>query len=289
MRIDNLLDRGVVSLHFMEQQKPVDAVATPFPSWNRQCRDDGGGKGLARGWYVTVAGATGSGKSLLGINLAAKAIRAGERVGYVTAEMSHGQLATRLFAALTGTAVRGLERGSFDPNLMRSATAELDRISNTSGGAFFTTDHPVHTLPEVQRLLVRLRDDLKCTFYVIDYLQLLVARDTEKLFTAVSDASAMCREFARRSNAVVIGLSQFNRRTTTARKARPMVDGLMGASSIENDSDQVVMLDHTRIKKAGDGQKQSYLLIGKNRHGGKGEIPVLWDYNTLRVWEREPE
>ena len=62
-----------------DAQKPVEAVPTPLPSWNAACRDEGGGVGLARGWHDVVAGNTGQGKSLFALNVAASAIRHGDR------------------------------------------------------------------------------------------------------------------------------------------------------------------------------------------------------------------
>lgn len=283
--ITDLLAPGAIGVHFVEQQRPVDAVATPFPSWNRHCRDDGGGKGLARGWYVTIGANTGHGKSLLGINLSAHAIRSGESVGYASAEMSCAQLATRFYAILTGATVRAIERGaSFDPSVMRTVTAELERVRAESGGSFLTNAGPVCRVDEVLELMGELYDR-GCRYFVVDYLQLLAARNSEKLFTAVSDASARVREFARTHNVVVVALSQFNRTTSANYSDRPTIQGLMGASSIENDSDQVALLDHTRSEEIAPGRKRTHILLAKNRHGSVGEIPIQWDYSTLRVRE----
>ena len=62
-------------------QKPVDVVPTPLALWNSICRDEGGGKGLARGWNIAIGGSTDDGKSLIGGNLAVGASRQGEKVG----------------------------------------------------------------------------------------------------------------------------------------------------------------------------------------------------------------
>ena len=107
----DLLWPEYVSLHFGEQEGPVDAIPTPLPTWNKHCRDAGGGIGLALGWHVTVAASTGSGKSLMAINMGAEALRRGEPVGFLSLEMSLGQLTTRLYAALTDTPVQRIEDG----------------------------------------------------------------------------------------------------------------------------------------------------------------------------------
>ena len=40
------------------QAQPPEAIRTPFESWNRECRDSGGGQGIGLGWHITIAGGT---------------------------------------------------------------------------------------------------------------------------------------------------------------------------------------------------------------------------------------
>ena len=57
----------------------------------------------------------------------------------------------------------------------------------------------------------------------------------------------------------------------------------MGGSALENDSDMVMLLDHTTYKETGRHQAMIKLLAAKNRHGSWGEIPLMWDFSTLRA------
>jgi hypothetical protein len=91
--------------------EPIDAVPTMLPTWNAHCRDSGGGVGLARGWHVTVGAKSGRGKSLIALNLAAAAVVYGERVAFISLEMTQEQLATRFLAIMSGVTIRDLEQG----------------------------------------------------------------------------------------------------------------------------------------------------------------------------------
>jgi len=71
--VTDLMQPGRIRRHLEELKQPVDAIATPLPMWNQQCRDEGGGVGLALGWHVIVAGSTGHGKSIMALNMAAEA------------------------------------------------------------------------------------------------------------------------------------------------------------------------------------------------------------------------
>jgi replicative DNA helicase len=88
-------------------------------------------------------------------------------------------------------------------------------------------------------------------------------------------------------NIVSLGLSQFNRETSKNYDDSPTVQGLMGGSPLENDSDQVFLIDHSRYERVDNtGGATQTLILGKNRHGPCVEFPARWDYNTLRIVEQ---
>lgn len=58
----------------------------------------------------------------------------------------------------------------------------------------------------------------------------------------------------------------------------------MGGSPIENDSDQVILLDHSQYERL-DDHALTVLLLAKNRHGSLTEIPVKMDFRCLRISE----
>lgn len=290
VRVVDLFTRKAARAHFRRQEEPVDAVPTPLETWNRHCRDEGGGKGLARGWHVAVAGATGAGKSVAGLNLGASALACGEHVGFVSLEMSREQLATRLYAIVTETDVRTIERGDeFDPTRAREVERRIEELRERTGGAFFTNDAPLLEIDRIVSFIRYLHEVHGCRFFVLDYLQLAAARDAETLFRQVSNVSAAVREVAQRLKVVTVGLSQLNRSTSSDYETKPRVQGLMASSSLENDADQVLLLDHSRYNRLQHERRAlTWAILGKNRHGGQGEIPIELDYRTLRIREAKP-
>jgi len=86
---------------------------------------------------------------------------------------------------------------------------------------------------------------------------------------------------------VMVALSQFNRQTSANRGERPVAQGLMGGSAIENDSHQVLLFDHSRFTRTAN-IADTWLIVDKNRHGGVSDLPVRWDYRTLRLEPRVP-
>lgn len=266
------------------QLEPVDATPTPLAAWNDVCRDDGGKQGLARGWFVVIGGNPKFGKSLLALNCAVSAMKAGRRVGFISLEMSASQLAARLYAMCSRTPVHQLEKGGFSKqhfdNVWRA-------IAPTSSGYEFTVnDAPLWDVTQVMASLEALRES-GVDWFVIDYLQLVGIGDEDSINKQVSEVTSRLARFTKASGSTTIALSQFNRRTSTDYTQPPRAQGLHGGMIVEATADQVILLDHSRYEK-GNGKAKTWLLVDLNRHGEAGPIPVEWDYGSLTIREAMP-
>jgi len=266
---------------------PVDALPTMWPSWNKACRMYGGGVGLARGWHVVVAGGAGVGKSLVALNLTAAALLGGHNVGWLSLEMSREQLLLRLLGITTGQRLSQIEPGhQFDAALFSSAAAQFVERTQMAGASLWMAERPSRDLLEVDRLM---RDAVTagCRLIVLDYLQLVSVNGVPKMDEAMRQVSATVQSLAYRHNVNTLALSQFNRSTTGNQDAKPTIFGLMGGSSLENDADQIILLDHTSRQQTGAGVTMNALLE-KNRHGPSAEIAITMDTHTLRLSEPAP-
>jgi replicative DNA helicase len=272
-----------------KKKEPVDAVPTHLPIWNRCCRDEGGGVGLARGWHLIVAGNTGMGKSLLALNIAAHAVRKGERVGLISLEMSQIQAVTRYMAIFSNTQVQRLEHGSgYHEESAYQVKCQLEENYERNGGVLVTNRRPISKLSDIVSAMKYLREHENCRYFVTDYLQLAWTGNAEKQNDRITEVSHTVRSTATDLGVISIGVSQFNRTTSTS-KERPTIQGLMGGSSLENDSEQILLLDHTSFRRFATGEGIIKLLLAKNRHGSDAEVPLSWDYDTLKCSETDPK
>lgn len=268
---------------------PVEAVPTPLPLWSGACRDEGGGIGLARGWHVTIGAKTGAGKSLLGLNIGAHAVAHGHRVCFVSLEMSDVQLITRYLAILSGQSVHWLEKGrGFLPTAYARAAAVVNDIHRETGAGMYVNRLPLSNLDDVEAAIRYQVEQHGCRMVVTDYMQLATVLGVKDRLECVTEVSGRIRRLGRELRVVSIGLSQLNRDTSNDYDNPPSPQGLMGGSPLENDSDQVLLLDHTHYSRTDDGQRaETRLLLAKNRHGPPKEIPIRWEYETLRVAQIE--
>jgi replicative DNA helicase len=271
-----------------DQTKPIDAVPTSFPTWNRMCRSMGGGQGLARSWNVVVGGSTGAGKSLLALCMAKEALAAGENVVYFSLEMDHNELLTRLRPMVSSTDIRFLEWGSmFDTQKAEDADREILALP----GTLYVNTAPIYRLEDIGEVIETYFVADNCRYFILDYMQLVEPSGVrQKMREAIAHISHTVNYHAKNLGFVHVGLSQYNRRTTQDRDHRPTVDSLIESSALGNDANQVLLLDHSRREENPiNRSEKTYLLVAKNRHGPCGEIPIRLDKATLRFDEIYPD
>ena len=269
-----------------EKLAPIDAVPTMLPMWNSLCHGGGGGIGLARGWFVTIGANTGTGKSLIGLNLAVEAIRHGDVVTFLSLEMGRSELATRLLAIGSGESVVSLEQGpSFDPKAFERAGLSLDAVRRKTGGHVLVNRKPLSKLADVAASVKYHVEVHGSRYFIMDYLQLAWTANGHSIHERTELVAHQLRELTQQHNIVMVALSQFNRQTSSNRAERPTAQGLMGGSAVENDSHMVMLFDHSRFTRSGN-LADTWLICEKNRHGGVADIPVQWDYRTLRLTQR---
>lgn len=275
--------------HLRERQEGEPEVLPTFlPSWNRASRDEGGGKGLALGWYIVLAGLTGAGKTLLALNLVSKALREGRSVLFFSLEMSWAQLCTRLRAIVSGEDVTSLEWGDgYCPGLAEEVDEQLLHLP----GALYLNTEPIWRLEDIREVMASYRRESNVELVVVDYAQLVEpSGSNERLYAAMSNISSQLRHAAKRLNVVTVALSQMNRSSTRERSRKPTVDSLFGSSRFGFDADQVAALDYSR-REVDDLHRveRTWLNVVKNRHGPSVEIPVALEKRNLRIEEARPD
>ena len=279
------VDEGVFAILAERNEQPIDAIPTMLKPWNDACRGFGGGVGLPRGWHITVGGASGTGKSLFALNLIATAIQNGHKVAYLSLEMSTDQLLARLLAIFAHRNIREMEPGKlYSPQGYQSAVKELlDKMQD--GAGLWLAERPSQELGSLLGQ-AHVAVDEGCRLVVVDYLQLVSVAGADGLEERTRRVSQDIRRVAFDAQVTTVALSQFNRATTFAKES-PTVHGLTGSSALENDSDQVLLLDHSQRDQQG-AWTDTRVLLAKNRHGPQPTMHVRWDFRTLCLEEREP-
>lgn len=259
--------------------------------------------GIDRGELVYLAGRPGTGKSVLGLDMAdavaGQVKEQGGTVFYYTLEMSATQQVRRLVAArarintqLIRTGFRGAYGELADEELSKfnqKAQALRERLK----GTLFIHKQPI----SVDRLYERLYNAVltkHCRFVVIDQLDLLEDEDRFREHDQISYASKRLKQIARDLNLPILCLVQLNRevehRHGLAEK-RPILPDFRYSGRLEQDADQVWFLFRPSMYEARpeDCHWAEYgeIILGKMRDGQRGLIVpyrFIEPYALIEAW-----
>jgi replicative DNA helicase len=257
------------------EQKP-EYLPTGFDSIDRIIG------GLAAGNLIIIGARPGEGKSIVGLQMAARLAREG-MVVYCSLEMSEEELQLRLISQFGEVHMKSLRnhalndeqrrRVGFAKHLMKDAPIFVDDASSTLTG--------------IRSFIRSVSRKGNLTGVVIDYLQLMEgARPNQSRQEFVGDMSRQLKKLAKTLQVPVIAMSQLNRgvegRTSRGSSRTPMLQDLRESGSIEQDADVVLLLDHDR-------KKPQYLniAVAKNRHGELGTVQLIWQGQFARLKDQE--
>lgn len=270
--------------------QPIEAIPTPWQGWNEACRGDGGQVGLAFGWHVVVGGKSGGGKTFVGCNLASHAMLMGQTVTFHSLEMTWNELATRHMAIVSGEPAWKLSRGKhFDPEAFDRAAYAM----NMARAQLRLNKSPMGTLSETVEGITKAYEKTGSRLHIIDYLQLAWTGSAASRYERIMEISHAIRGLAKSLNVVTVAMSQMNRDGIKS-PGKPQIEHLDGGGSLEQDSDQILLMDHSRKVPVANSEGRNrgwigWALLKKNRHGEEPEIPIRFDSDSFRIRERMPD
>lgn len=271
---------------------PIEAIPTWSPLWNSVCGMFGGRVGLAREWYTMVGGGSGLGKTYTVTNLAAAAME-NEALSpevrspaFHSLEMSWEALGLRMLSRLSGEPIYRLEPGKMhDREAFHRAQAVMDAYRRDG----VQIRMPRRPIAKLRDLVDSVRYEYEVhgtTLHIVDYVQLIWIEDAEKMQSQIIEASHALRKLFLDLRLVGVVLSQLTREATNNRTERPRKENLIGGSALENDSEQVLLLDHTRIERVPGVGWRGWLNMDKNRDGELVDVPIEFGGKTLSMRER---
>lgn len=245
------LDRGATSGH-----------PSPWPDLDH----------MTRGWHpgrLYVVGARpGVGKSILGVDAALQVARDGKHVFMASAEMPEDELGTRMIANI----------GKISLSTLQGQKSETDwgRISWATnalmGLPIAIDDNSQQSVASIRTQCRDLKRKGELGLIVVDYLQLLTPADRKApRQEQVADMSRSLKVLAREMEAPVIALAQLSRAQFQRTDKTPQLSDLRESGAIEADADVVLLLH--RDEPPNDFEMTVH--IAKNRHGPKGQFPLL--------------
>ena len=228
--------------------------------------------GLQDGNLVIIGARPGIGKTAFACNIAANMCRYKMACSYHTVEMSRHEITERI---LLSEAMAN----KYKPDAPQKVGEAAERVGMWD---LFIDDRGSVSVGDIISSAYKFKQSAKRLDAVfVDYLQLLRVDTKKRDRTRNEDLGAASRALkimAKELNCPVIALSQLNRQSEGK---TPTIADLRESGAIEQDADLVLLLHRTE-----DSPKETTLIIGKNRHGKTGDIPLVWQPEYTRFFEK---
>lgn len=238
--------------------------------------------GMRAGSMIVLGGTPGSGKSLVGEQVALHAAMPPHNLPVFVAslEMTRYEWLLRAFAQLEAIDLGSLMRGDLsEPEWERVARAR-GRLADV---ALRVDDRESVTIPDIRAAARAFFRRHGSGLIVVDYLQMV--RPTGRHGTRereVAEVADGCKQsLAKGLGVPVLALAQLGRDHVRANR-RPTMHDLRESGSLEQYADVVALL-HRDEDAAPDVLEVG---IGKNRHGPKGGFSLTWEGQYARVRAR---
>lgn len=253
------------------------------------------GGGIARGTMTVVTAITGGFKSTFATAMARRMAMNGNKVLYLSAEMSEELLGLKDFSAAARIDV---ERFRTAGSLNDDEWARLMDAANAYSARNYYSWPYNGSINDMRATCALMRDTVGLDVVFVDYIQIVEKQAmSQTRYDHVSAVSSALRSMARDMNVAVIALSQMNRGVYDSPNMLPARHLLKEAGNIENDASAVLGLywpagvmkipgkivpEANRPLSFTDWEEAGALTIPVDR----GELPIFTELQVLVLKSR---
>ena len=236
--------------------------------------------GIRHGELWVLGALPGRGKTAFGIQMAANNAKRGNATVFFSLEMSRDQLFLRMLAAESSVPAAKVR----NPKWLNESQVQclMDSTGDIREWPLYVDDSASLTSEELTaraKLYIR-RYGAK--LIVVDYLRLVESPGRE-LRERVANAANALRQLAKQENVAVLALSQLRRPPNI--NDRPTMIDLKESGDVEAHAHCVLLL--YQPVDNGEFTHDDEVIIGKQRNGPLGTIPVVFDTKSLKFLPRE--
>ena len=230
-----------------------------------------------------VAGRPGMGKTAYLSQLLAHNAARGTKTLFFSLEMPHEKLSIRLLSAETGIPHGRMRQGSLRDTEWGPVTT---RAGEAAAWPLWVDDTPAIRIGQLVSRARRHAAQHGLDLIGVDYLQLIApdhrSRSREE---AVADVSRGLRALARTLRVPVYAAAQLRRAPAGATPRRPSIEDLRESGQMEQDAATVCLLHRPGYYDPEADQRQAECIVGKNRDGDTGVVPLDWAGELVRFQE----
>lgn len=229
--------------------------------------------GFAPGRLYVVAARPGSGKTIMGVQIADALTRYGA-VAYSSLEMERPEILGRLFASRGAINLGEMNGGAVTDWGWRQLARHRTAIAELP---LYVDDNPRAYIADVQAHARAVARRQPLAGVVVDYLGLLsVPQDSKRQrWELFSEISHELKRMAKTLRVPVIALQQLSRAGDGDRPRPPVLSDIRDSGSIEQDADVVALL-HRATDDPKNAPRTLIVNLAKNRHGPTASFRLGW-------------
>lgn len=240
--------------------------------------------GLRPGNMVVVGGLTGSGKTILGLQIAQHVTCKLDGVGLAfSMEMTKEELITRGIASIGAVNLSALDSGDLNDDDWPRITSAVSVLNKAK---LFVNDQAGMTVARIRSIARQCQRREGLSILLIDYIQLITAESNSNRSLEVGKISTALKNLAKELKIPVVVLAQLNRGSTNRPDKRPRPSDIRDSGQIEQDAD-VVILVHRDMDSEEGQNGVTELIVGKVRHARVGSCLVQQQGKFVRFVDFE--
>lgn len=260
----------------MERRKSEKTVRYGLPTLDRLTG------GLHRKELTSLAARPSVGKSALALQIALRVASDGNKVLFFPLEMSEEQTFSRIITMNGIASGSELKSGKLNLENMEFSRDMLHDLEQSGNLKIY---EGVNRLERIQTVI----EQEKPFMVIIDQLtQMKAAKSFQSVRERFSHMTSTLKETAMQKNISVLLLCQINR---NAQKSIPTMADLKESGSIEEDSDNIILLHRLEPEDAEDQSKWTVdkpilVNLAKQRDGETGEFVAAFNQRRLNFYEK---
>lgn len=245
--------------------------------------------GWKPGQLIILAARPAMGKTALLLHFAKSAAMNGIPVAIFSLEMGNVSLVDRLILSECDI---DSDRYKFG-QLSGEEEAQLcNAVDNISFIPISVDDTPNISIQQIKVRARNIQRKGKCGLILIDYLQLIDMRSSNKSYNReqeVSQCSRAAKVMAKELGVPVVLLSQLSRKSEERADKMPLLSDLRESGAIEQDADIVMFIHrpeyYDKTAEKGFGE----IRIAKQRDGATGDIRFRYNHNLTKIADYEQQ
>lgn len=241
-------------------------------------------RGLRPGNMIVIGGLTGSGKTILGLQIAQHVTcKLGGAGLAFSMEMTKEELITRGIASIGSVNLSALDSGDLSDDDWPRITSAVSVLNKAN---LFVNDQAGMTMPRIRSIARQCHRREGLGVLLVDYVQLITAEGNSNRSLEVGKISTALKNLAKELRIPVIVLAQLNRGSTNRPDKRPRPSDIRDSGQIEQDADVVILVHRDMESEAGQNGITE-LIVGKVRHARVGSCMVQQQGKYVRFVDFE--